>query len=505
MQIVIRPTDRLRGPKALDLGPVLSALLAAARDAPLDLAHLRVVGDWVQYRQNFREPVDVRAIWPTAMAAARAQRTASEADGSNTNGAALEVGLDLRRANAADLAEQLRQALAAGRNGRDGCRLYLEEWGPGSESCLWAFNALYWSALGLWEQATGSEYEQALPKGESDARNVAGARELILDLFRVWDDLSAQHALPEDLYVLELGVGNGNQARVWLDEFLRLDRERHGGAYYRRLHYLMGDYSPHVLERARDNVSGHAEHVSSLVLDARAPTQTLRFLSYKAFLIYISNVYDNLPTDEIVRLGGHLFRVEVRAYIATAAAEQITARFGVPAAELRDLAGRLLHLGPALLAEAAAERFHGDPLAVVAFWRALWEALRLEERYVPIEELDTYEVAPGISGELLRPIVEANGDVRMHVSNGAAASFADSMPLLHPFGVLQCHDLFVTEIEQYQSGFRGPGKYDGSVVNWVNGPLLAAIGRRRGFDVHFHPFAHRSGSNVMTMTARVRE
>ncbi|HZQ36585.1 MAG TPA: class I SAM-dependent methyltransferase [Dehalococcoidia bacterium] len=506
MQILIRPTDRLRGPKALDLGPVLSALLAAAKDAPLDLAQLRVVGDWVQYRQNFREPVDVRAICPTAMAAARVQRTAAAADGGTAN-AALEIALDLRRANAAELPRQLRQALAAGRNepGSGNCRLYLEAWGPESESCIWAFNALYWSALGLWEQATGSEYERALPKGESDARNVAGARELILDLFRVWDELSAQHALPEDLYVLELGVGNGNQARVWLDEFLRLDRERNGGAYYRRLHYLMGDYSPHVLERARVNVSGHAERVSSLVLDARAPTQTLRFLSYKAFLIYISNVYDNLPTDEIVRLGGHLFRVEVRAYIAMATAEQITSQFGVPASELPDLVGRLLHLGPALLAEAAAERFHGDPLAVVAFWRALWEALRLEERYAPIEGLDTYAVAPEISGELLRPIVEANGDVRMHVSNGAAASFADSMPLLHPFGVLHCHDLFVTEIEQYRTGFRGPGKYDGSVVNWVNGPLLAAIGRRRGFDVQFHPFAHRAGSNVMTMTARVRE
>ena len=42
--------------------------------------------------------------------------------------------------------------------------------------------------------------------------------------------------------------------------------------------------------------------------------------------------------------------------------------------------------------------------------------------------------------------------------------------------MLQCHDLFVTDMHQYPNGFRGPGKYDGSVVNWVNGRLLAAIG-----------------------------
>ena len=90
---------------------------------------------------------------------------------------------------------------------------------------------------------------------------------------------------------------------------------------------------------------------------------------------------------------------------------------------------------------------------------------------------------------MLRPLVEASGDVRMHVSNGAVASFADTLPLLHPFGSLQCHDLFVTDADQYRTGFRGPGKYDGSVVNWVNGPLLAAVGRRQGFDVDFAPFA----------------
>jgi hypothetical protein len=141
----------------------------------------------------------------------------------------------------------------------------------------------------------------------------------------------------------------------------------------------------------------------------------------------------------------------------------------------------------------------------VTFWRELWEALRLDERYVPLEALDTYDVAPGVSGELLRPITISSGDARMHVSNGAAASFTDTLPLLHPLGVLQCHDLFVTDVAQYATNFRGPGKYDGSVVNWINGPLLQAIGTRRGFEVTFAAFAHRVGANVLTMTAKARD
>ena len=56
------------------------------------------------------------------------------------------------------------------------------------------------------------------------------------------------------------------------------------------------------------------------------PTKTLGFLRGKAFLVYISNVYDNLPTDEVVRIGGHLFQVEVRAYIAAGAGRRRSPR-----------------------------------------------------------------------------------------------------------------------------------------------------------------------------------
>jgi hypothetical protein len=156
------------------------------------------------------------------------------------------------------------------------------------------------------------------------------------------------------------------------------------------------------------------------------------------------------------------------------------------------------------LAEASPDNF-ADVDAAVEFWRQCWQAARLAERYVPIQGLDLYEVAPGVTGEMLRPQLEAGGDIRIHVSNGAVASFTDTIALLHPFGRLVCHDLFTTDVLQNRTGFRGPGKYDGSVVNWCNGPLLAHIGSRKGFDVRFTPFAHRKGTNIITMTAQVRD
>jgi hypothetical protein len=491
MLVEFRPDARLRGKNPVALGATLDPVIRALAETGADLSRVRVTCDWIQYKQNFRGPIDVRPVMPASSGGSHAPfHTAAECE--------VEVAIDIRRADQAQLAE-----LAAGLAGGSLGRVYLEDWRLGKESCIWAFNALYWSALELWEKASGQSYEQALPGGESDARNRDAARDLITGLFDVWDPLAASGALPNELYVAELGVGNGNQAKVFLDEFRALDHEN-GRGYYRRLHYLMCDYSPYVLDLARETVAEHTEHVSSVSLDATRPCTSLGFLRDRAFLLYISNVYDNLPTDEVAHLGGQSYAVETRAYLPPDAAGDLAAAAHASPGDLPGLISRLLRLGPAVLPDAAPAHF-SDTGAAVRFWRDAWSAVRLEERYVPLRGLDTYPVSPGFSGEILRPLLEAGGDNRMHVSNGAIASLMDSLQLLHPFGRLVCHDLFVTEAAGYRTGFRGPGKYDGSVVNWVNGALLAHAGRRAGFDVGYEPFRHRGGGNIITMTASARD
>lgn len=483
MHVDVRPVAKLRNAQ-LNLPAALSPIIDALVESPLDLSRLRLACDWIQYRNNFRDVVGCR---PILSAPAGADD--------------LEIAVDLRRCDDAELAVAAKQALAGHADGTD--LVAFEPWVPLRESCIWRFNALYWQALSAWEEATGQEYEQALPGGESDARNVQAARDLITELFGIWDDLDARRALPEELYVVELGVGNGNQARTWLDTFAELDRA-HGRDYYRRLHYLMGDYSPHVLERARSAVAHHGDHVSALVLDATNPTATLGFLRGKAFLVYISNVYDNLPTDEVATIQGRTYLVQAQAHLRPGDADAVARRFDVPVDRITAYTDKLLRLGPELLSESLPHHF-ADRRRAVEFWQAVWSALRLRERYVPVGGLDQYQVTPSVNGEILRPLLEVAGDIRLHASNGAVSSFADTLPLLHPYGRLVCHDLFVTDWHRYHTAFCGPGKYDGSVVNWVNGPLLRLLGNRRGFDVQITPFAGRPSSNVKTLTAQVRD
>jgi hypothetical protein len=497
VRIDVRPVAKLRGASPVNVAGALGPVLDAVSSTDVDLAGLRVTCDWIQYRHNFAEPVECRPVL------AERPPDHGAADGRPAPPpAALELAVDLRRAGDVDLTTSVKQALAEHADGAGPGRTLLEPWGPARDSCIWRFNSLYWQALASWEQATGREYEQALPGGQTQARDVAAARELIGDLLQVWDQLDERRALPESLYIVELGVGNGNQARTWLDTFAEMDRE-HGRDYYRRLHYLMGDYSPHVLERARHAVAHHGDHVNSLVLDATSPQVTLGFLRGRAFCVYISNVYDNLPTDEVASIQGRPYLVEARAYLRDDDAAQIARRYRA-GGKLAALIERLLRLGPDLLAEAAPDHFP-DAGHAVTFWQDVWSALRLQERYVPLAGLDAYQPSASLTGEILRPLLEGSGDIRMHVSNGAFASFADTLPLLHPFGRLQCHDLFVTAPGQYQAGFHGPGKYDGSVVNWVNGPLLALTGNRRGFQVQIAPMPGRPNASVKTLMAQVRD
>jgi hypothetical protein len=508
MQIDVRPVARLRGPSPLDVPAVLGPLFEALSVTSADLTRLKVVCDWIQYRSSFAEPVRCRPVLADRPAPDESDQAGNDPGAEpkrETSPAvsSLELALDLRRCTEIDLATSVKQALAEHSEPGGPGRVYLEPWVPASRSCIWRFNTMYWQALASWEQVTGRDYEQALPGGRSDAKNVLTARELIGELLAVWDSLEARSALPDQLYVVELGVGNGSQARTWLDAFVQLDRV-HGRDYYRRLHYLMGDYSGHVLERAWQQVAHHGEHVSALVLDASRPQRTLGFLKDKAFFVYISNMYDNLPADEIATIGGRPYLVETRAYLRDDDAARIARRLRIPKARLVTMIDRLLRLGPPLLAETAPDQFP-DVDKAVALWRNVWAALYLQERYAPLDGLDAYQVAPTLTGEILRPLLEPAGDVRMHVSNGALASFTQTLPLLHPFGRLICHDLFVTSPVAYHAGFYGPGKYDGSVLNWVNGPLLKLAGNRRGFDVAITPFSGRPEANVRTLVAQVRD
>jgi hypothetical protein len=475
-----------RSPASQLAGLVNCTMVSMVEDGVLDsrlAPSLRVHLDWIQYKTNFRDPVMIRRA----------------ADSSGRLLPLAEIAIDLRQTSTerlpADLARAVR-SLAEPPGANPQRHVFLGDFTPYRNCLIWDFNRLFWRHLSDWEAASGQGFEAALPAGSSDANHpeavAASAREF---LTRV-QALDAKGRCPAELIGLEIGVGTGARAASWLDQFKALDGEA-GGKFYPRMQFLLGDYSPTSLERAMAAVAHHAGHVTAVPLDALNPVAALGRYRFKVMYVHSTNTYDNLPFDDLVRRDGKLYLVEARAYLNGAAVDGLVADFALSREELPGAVDRLLAGGP----YAAVPYQRG-----VEFWRRLWDAFKLEERLVALDERQDAHVPPGLRKQHLDDLLaEAPDDVRFHISRGAGESFANTLPLLHPDGYLEVQDIFVSDMDDYRKGFRGPGKLDGSLVTWVNGALLRAVGARAGYDVHFAPFPYRPGTKttILYTTQRV--
>ena len=297
-----------------------------------------------------------------------------------------------------------------------------------------------------WEQVTGKGYEQALPGGQSDGNNEDAVSDSVADFWTLLRDMETKNQLPQEIFILEIGVGSGRRSGMFVEKFRVLDHLR-GTSYYPKLRVLMGDYSLATLDMSRPAVKEHIELCSFLALDALNPLKTLSFLRHKVLYIHSTNMYDNLPDEEILRRDGRLFYVHVRAYVPMSDAVKIAERYKAPVANIRSMAEKLLATGP---------EFIGDRGCGMAFWQDLWKAMRLEEKIVAFEDLPDLALPTGLDVPRLEDILqETPGDLRFHLSSGALESFVNTIPLLHPRGYLQVQDIFVTDLNEYRVGFHG--------------------------------------------------
>lgn len=447
---------------------------------PSDFARLQIHLDWLQYKQNFREAVTIT----------------QDVHEQNGGPSVMEIRVDSRQAAPGSLRESLRRAMELARAGAENGRLYFEEFQSFRSSIVWEFNRLYWQRLKDWEQATGKGYQSALPGGMSDGHQPQAISASVEEFFELLKNLEKHNQLPLEVFILEIGVGAGTRAGLWLDRFRELDRER-GTAYYPRLRFLLGDYSLATLERCRPAVKNHIDLCSFIAVDALDPIKTLSFLRHKILHVHSTNMYDNLPDEELVWRDNHIYWVLVRAYLSADDAARIGTAFEIPASDITKVTRRLLEVGP----ECLPDRNRG-----FAFWQEIWKAMRLEERLVKTEDMPDSSLPAGLSVPQMEDILKgAPSDLRFHLSSGALESFRNTLPLLHPRGYLQVQDIFVTDLNEYDMGFHGPGKLDGSIVSWVNGALLREVGERSGYNLHFAPFKYRAGSKTSVLYTTRRE
>ena len=436
MFVDFRPTSRLRGAKAIDAAAAIGPVFEALCEDSVDLAHLRMVCDWIQYRANFRDVVDLREILPPSYPGIEGA-TAEPARADELRDRHRPPPLRRRVARAPEghhpgpAGRPPRRALAAGRRTAGARGLAARQ-----------------PVVHLGVQPPLLAGPRPVGEGDRADVRVGAARRR---------ERRPQHrggAGADPRHVQLVGPAGGPQRAA--GRALRRRARRRATATRPR----PGSTSSASSRRRRAASTTAActtscattrptcsswpgrrwpptrQRVSSFVLDATKPTTALAFLRYKVFLVYISNVYDNLPTDEVARIDGRSYLVETRAYLPGAGGgrrERALRRGGGGAAghHREAAAARARPCWPTPCRPSSP-----PPTTRSTSGAGSGRASASRSATCPWPGSTCTPSRPGVSGELLRPILESGGDIRMHVNNGAVASFVDTLPLLHPYGRL---------------------------------------------------------------------
>ena len=481
-------------------------------------ARLRVSFDRVPYRHHFRKPVALRRIEAGENDSPRGELA--------VNIKAFDT-IDRFRKRVRDELDNWEACIDGKESGtstdkRDKDLVPLEPFRPESKSLTWQLNAAFWNRLHDFEEATGIRYDESI--GGSTDHNIAYVRSTARACF---DRVHRYKAASQPMCILEIGVASVGRAITFLEEFKRICEVTHGHGsqeetpqdYLQHTTYVLADFSQELLDAGAEALRKHHPHVETVCIDAGDPAAALSTYKGRIIHAHLCNVYDNLPTDKAALLEGELFRMESRLCASRDSLARIVREQRLPDTCAEELERRLRALGEGKLdAESWLDELTsavtncGKPaLDYVPLWMSLFESLTFEERYVPVptatlKNAETSESDLVSDDQLLataRNVLneyKITSDMTFHINGDALRGFQRLLPLLHPAGVLEVVDIFARRLDEYLSRFLGPAKYDGSTVNWLNGPLFRAVAEASGYTVRFDsfkPFDPRSASVIL--------
>ncbi|MEE2657812.1 MAG: methylenetetrahydrofolate reductase, partial [Candidatus Latescibacterota bacterium] len=448
----------------------------------------------ITYAQHFRMPVALRSFL--------------ESDGRER---AWEIAVDLRQhGTGLALRDTLTETLERRDRGVSGSEdgVAIGDWVPYSASPVWQFNDAFWRHVSDFIAAHGRDYRDSIGGSpDSDVELVRAHATLFLDQLA-----NVRRQDPEtDFVYLEIGVASVDYARSFIDTLTVLARSRQLdlGA----LTYALADAAPGVLDSARAELGNkrHGVRLEYLLANVENPLTALTALSGRILRTHMTSVVDNLPNDKLAQIDGDCFLIETRLYLPRSNFDDLCQRYELDPGWLERALRAIPEGGALAFVDDLRTQFSSYDRAdfqLYHFWQDLYgnpedssTGLKMEERYVRIEELGSFaflDVARtgGLTvdpAQVLREVLdEYPRNVWMHLSNRAIEGCLQLISLLHPHGALEIIDVIVRRISDYHQvpqrlsrkgrplyrmGFKGPAKYDGSAVDWFNGRLFEAAAR----------------------------
>lgn len=374
------------------------------------------------------------------------------------------------------------------------------------QSVVWRFNQAFWRYLGIWERVTGKSYQRALPKGKSESHHQEFIDEAAENFASHVRELEREGALgpEEELWMHEKAPGSGEFTTGVLD-YLR----QHHPAYFHRIHVVLSDVSPQVLELARRELErrgylGHdadpARRVEILFWNLGANPQPMlaradgtsvdlrqRFLYFRH-----ANFFDQLPTRLFAKHDGRFYEVKVRATVAGEQLVELERQHAMTLAELMEI----------IEGQKDAVGFSPEQQArFVNFWSAVWRAVKFDEAYEPCDLPAVHRYGAMLAQELAQL-----ARVRFVTSDTTLAILTEDIGLLRPDRGYACFtDIFLQRPVEFCQRWAELAKYDNGVWVGTNGALLVQVLSEAGFECSYHPVELTLGEATASYTLTVRQ
>ncbi len=441
------------------------------------LVSFQIELDWIQYKNNFREPVLL------------AETHNGQAGGAPVS----ELRIDTRKWNPCSLPPNPARLLPL--------QLAIDRLPPARrfqilprQRSLWIFNRLYWNHFSEWERWTGRGDERALPGGASDAHYATSIADGVADFWTLLRELDKTGDLPQEIYYLEIGVGTGVRCGLWLDQFQALDRQR-GTNYYPRLRVL--------LETTRSsrwtnpappfrNTSTCAASWSSTPASPSRPSASCATKSCTSTPPTSTTISPTKNTSAPTEtLFSRIPRVSSSRRHAAHRRTVPNPRREVPRQRLTpcSAAARII---PRLRPRYGLRAGSVEPMRLKIVWSTS-KPCRI--RPSPPASTSPYSKTFSPPPPAISVFTSALGLCKVSCKPCRCCI---------PKATCKCRIFSSAISRNYQKAFRGPGKMDGSIVNWVNGALLKGVGEHSGYDVYFAPFHYRKASHTSIMYASRR-
>ena len=352
---------------------------------------------------------------------------------------------------------------------------HLEDWVRPSKSVMWSFNRSYWRHLAAWDETFQKDYAAALPGGVSDGTNPEfWADQIDAFMATAQPPRGVVGAARRDPRARARRRRRRSRRKVWLDAFAAACEEQRprlpapralpdgrllaarAGARRRARRRLRARWCAASSSTSATRCTALATCAASCSSPTPATSTTTSRPTRSC--ASATRLRAARPRQHHARRDGRAVRA-ARDRPRTRSSPSSSASCATGPSSLGDLAARR-----ALLGRRVGRR---PPRGDLRRDRGAGVAARRAERRRP----------PRRAGRRA-----AGVDARAHVDRRRGELRADpaaAAPRGHPrrAGPLRPRASASTRL------YRGPGKLEGSIVNWLNGPIFQLVGERSGFEV----------------------